>query len=90
MGKVREAAGEYLARQERRVHPKGKFDNGGRWYPADEEMRDCCRGLRNPSIAYPYSYWNHCRSATHVAELYGVSRKELLAEVRELRVKEEK
>ena len=86
--KIKEAAKEYIARQGRYTHPDGKFDRGGRWYPSDKEARDCCARIRYPSRGYPYSYLVHCRSAQHVAELFGVSRGELLAEVKKIRKEE--
>lgn len=63
------AAGKYLRRRGRLENPDGKFDKGGRWYPADGEWRDCCNRIRYPSRAYPYSYMKHCRSVEHVAAL---------------------
>ena len=76
------AAKEYKARQERRHHPAGEFDNGGRWYPAKEERQACCEGIRSPSRAWPMSYNRHCRSVQHVASLYGVDPTELRRAVR--------
>lgn len=48
-------------------YPKGKSDNGGRWYPADDERCPLCDGIRSPSRAYPWSYYKHCMSITHRA-----------------------
>jgi hypothetical protein len=59
----------YVARKERRAHPDGKFDNAGRWEPSESEKCECCRGIRSPSRAYPYSMVAHCRSRKHVANL---------------------
>ncbi len=70
--KAMEAFETWKRRQSRSEHPRGRFDNGGRWYPSDEEWQPCCRGVRSPSRAYPYSYLTHCRSIEHVASLYGV------------------
>jgi len=76
---VKLAAREYLDRQSRRKHPEGHFDNAGRWYPSKDERRECCRLIRAPSRAYPYSLMLHCRTARHVARLCNVTRGELLA-----------
>lgn len=76
------AAQEYKARQARSRHPKGEFDNGGRWYPAKEERQACCEGIRSPSRAWPMSYNRHCRSAAHVAALYGVDPTDLRRAIR--------
>jgi hypothetical protein len=88
--KAEEAAKEYIARQSRYTHPDGKFDCGGRWYPAEDEQRDCCKHIRPPSKSYPYSYLVHCRSAEHIAELYEVSRQELLREAKRIKKEEVK
>jgi|688.fasta_scaffold738627_2 hypothetical protein len=65
------AAREWLNRTTRISRPEGQWDGGGRFYPAPNEWRDCCDGIRTPSRAYPYSLWAHVHSATHVAALYG-------------------
>ncbi|HXH05382.1 MAG TPA: hypothetical protein VNI83_02210 [Vicinamibacterales bacterium] len=69
---IETALNELLARRERRAHPRGSFDNGGRWWPAAEEEQVCCRRVRTPSRSFPYSLLTHCRTVEHVAMLYGV------------------
>ena len=64
------AAIEYKKLQDRAKHPDGTFDKQGRWYP--DEQSDCCKAIRSPSRAYPYSYMVHCRTANHLAEQYGI------------------
>ncbi len=81
-GDVTAAAKEYIARQERTSHPVGHFDRAGRWYPSDEEWQRCCTQIRGPSRAWPYPLLKHARSATHVAQLYGVDVKDLRQAVR--------
>lgn len=66
------AAREFVARRDRRTNPDGTFDSGGRWYPSDAEWQACCAYVRSPSRAWPYSYMTHCRTAAHVASLFGV------------------
>lgn len=56
-------------------HPSGHKDSGGRWYPETEY--DCCKSIRSPSRAFPWSYYTHCKSAIHIANEYGVSVEEL-------------
>ena len=73
------AAEEYLARDERRRHPYGKWDRRGRWYPKGEERCECCESIRSPSSQYPYSMMVHCRTARHVAMLAGVPVRDLKA-----------
>ena len=71
------AAKTYLARHDRVEHPAGGFDRAGRWVPSAIERQDCCECIRTPSRAYPYSLMLHCRSAEHVANLFGVTPREL-------------
>ena len=72
MTKLQEAFQQYIARRDRLVHPDGNFDKGGRWYPSRSESQSCCRAIRQPSRAWPWSYMTHCRTKAHVANLYGV------------------
>jgi len=70
--KIEKAIEEFKALQSREIHPAGTFDKAGRWYPADSESADCCKGLRSPSRAYPYSLMTHCRTLKHVCTKYGL------------------
>ncbi len=69
----------FIARQERDSdeHPKGEFDTRGRWYPSITEKQPCCFNIRAPSGAYPYSLLVHCRTITHIANLFNVPIKDL-------------
>lgn len=71
------ATAEYLARQSRASHPAGKFDKAGRFFLADSERSECCRSIRCPSRAWPYSEMVHGRTAEHVAEMFGVDAREI-------------
>lgn len=71
------AAQTYLSRRERRTHPVGTFDKAGRWYPKGNEKTADCAVIRPPSRAYPYSLMLHCRTAAHVAALYGVAARDV-------------
>ena len=82
---LQQAYEEYTARQDRVKHPDGKFDNGGRWYPSDEEKQTCCHKVRSPSRRWPYSLMSHCRTLRHVAKLHGVTEGELRELAREMR-----
>jgi hypothetical protein len=66
------AAEEFFARQDRRSHPEGWTDRAGRWYPSDAENAPLCASVRKPSFAYPWSIMLHCRTTTHLAELFDV------------------
>jgi hypothetical protein len=55
----------YQPRKARQVHPSGTFDKQGRWYPDGDERCGCCRSIRSPSSAWPYSCMVHCRTRTH-------------------------
>lgn len=73
---------EWRARKDRRHHPSGKFDKQGRFYPDGNETCECCKGIRSPSVAYPYSLMTHCRSVEHVANMFKVDVAELRRETR--------
>lgn len=75
--RVIEAAREYIARKERKVHPDGYFDKQGRWYPSEKEELTCCKQIREPSRAWKYSVIKHCRSVDHVSRLYGVLKSDI-------------
>jgi hypothetical protein len=62
----------YRSRTLHQSHPDGRTDAGGRWYPTPDEQRDCCRRIRSPSRAWPWSLRGHCRSAIHCAACCGV------------------
>jgi hypothetical protein len=78
--KLAAAVYEWRKLQDRKIHPPGKFDNGGRFYSS--EHFDCCSSIRSPSRAYPYSEMVHCRSYVHIAAKYGVDVKDLRKECR--------
>jgi len=51
-----------------------------RWYPAAlDELQTCCHAVRSPTHRSPYTLHNHCRSAEHIAHLYGVNLADLHA-----------
>lgn len=82
--KIRKAAEEYISRRDRMSHPSGRQDNGGRWYPSDDERCSCCNSVRSPSRSWPWSYMTHCRTINHVANLYGVPVADVRRAVREI------
>lgn len=78
---IQAAVQKFIARRDRQENPNGEFDKKGRWFPSEDEKRDCCR-VRYPSRAFPYSYMTHCRSLKHVAQLMGVAEGDVRAELR--------
>jgi hypothetical protein len=68
-----QAAITYRDRRARTEHPDGSFDNKSRCYPSSAEQCSCCASVRSPSAAWPYSLMQHCRTAEHIANLYGVN-----------------
>ena len=76
------AVAMFVGRQDRVLHPDGRFDSGGRWFPRDNEHRECCDVIRSPSRSYPWSYMVHCRTAVHVATLHGVDVRDIRRVVR--------
>jgi len=77
MPQLRQAYHEWVLREMRMTLPKGRFDASGRWYPTDDELRDCCREVPEPSEACPHTLLVHCRSIGHVARLFGVNEQTL-------------
>lgn len=71
----------YFRRKERTENPSGNFDKQGRFYPNSEELQPCCTYIRIPSKNWPYSLMVHCRSAEHIANIFGVEVKELRREI---------
>lgn len=67
------AVTEYMDRQDRVRHPDGCSDGARRWDPYPAEQRACCRRIRVPSLAHPFSLMVHCRTAAHVANLFDVN-----------------
>lgn len=62
-----QAAQEYLDRRDRKTHPAGRFDKGGRFYISESCS---CGSVRSPSRSYPYSEMVHGRTIKHVANIY--------------------
>lgn len=57
----------YKARKNRIVYPKGRSDNGGRWYPSDAENCDNYTvAIRSPTRSWPLSYQQAARTRKHV------------------------
>jgi hypothetical protein len=76
---------EFACRELKFHRPDGTFDEGARFYPSEKEARDCCANIRAPSRAFPFSLMKHCRTAKHVAKLYGVTEKAVRAEAEKVR-----
>ena len=77
MSDIAVAVQTFIARRDRTQHPAGSFDKKSRWYPNESEQQSCCSAIRGPSRAWPYSLLVHCRTAGHVAALYGVPASEI-------------
>lgn len=65
----RKALEVFHRRKSRMEHPDGTFDKAGRWQPSDAEWQACCRSIRTPSRAWPYSLMTHCRTLRHIINL---------------------
>jgi len=68
----------YLRRKNRQEKPQGRYDNGGRWWPDEEEIRPCCRNIRRPSRAWPFTLLDHCRTLAHCCALEGADLREAM------------
>ena len=73
----------YLDRRALITHPRGTVDAGGRWHPDATERQECCRRIRPPSRAWPWSLMLHCRTARHIANLYNVDPQVLRQAIRQ-------
>lgn len=73
MDKTIEAAHAYLLRHHGYSKPQGKSDNGGRWYPNDNERCPECNRVRSRS----WTIFKHCFTLNHVAASYGADPKEV-------------
>lgn len=71
------ALAEYQMRKVGQKRPRGHWDKQGRFYLSIGETLPCCRGIRPPSKAYPYSQLRHGCTYKHVAALFGVDEAEL-------------
>ena len=65
------ALNEYENRKDLNVDPKGHFIDGV-WLPYSDERQPCCADIKEPTIRYPLSLYRHCRSITHVANMFDV------------------
>ena len=84
------AAEEYESRQRHTRQPVGHYQGGQRWWPDEKsERRSCCVGLREPSYGWPSSLRNHCRTLSHVAELFDVAAADLRRLVKERATKKQ-
>lgn len=68
--RLRPAVMVALARELRKEHPQGSWQDG-LWYPTPEERRSCCEKVE-PSPANKQALESHCRSKAHIANLFGV------------------
>ena len=74
--KIIEAVKEYNRRKNGGSLP-GHFDRAGRFYSDPSDVCECCKGIRSPTRAWPLSILHHCKTAKHIATLYGIEEKEL-------------
>jgi hypothetical protein len=81
---VKEAAILYLRRQERLEHPAGGFDYAGRWYAGEMEKCACCDKVKAPSRNFPLTVSQHCRTAKHIAALFGLPKEDILETAKHL------
>ncbi len=83
--RIQAAAVIYTARHDgingRRTYPLGdtqiyrdSWRKGSHrpWHPVPREKRECCAGLRQPSWAYHWNLYDHCRTLLHIATLFEV------------------
>jgi len=68
--RLHQAVAVALARELRKEHPEGDWQDG-LWYPSPEERRSCCEKLA-PSPGNKQALESHCRSKAHIANLFDV------------------
>jgi len=74
--KIMEAVKEYNRRKNGGFLP-GYTDKAGRFYSEPSDVCECCKSIRTPTTAWPFSILHHCKTAKHIATLYGIEEKEL-------------
>jgi len=62
--------------------PKGTRNTAGVWIPIPTERQPCCDALAPVSAKFPSDLLTHCSTITHVANLFGVPRGELVTALR--------
>lgn len=72
-----------LARRKGTSHPKGEWNGWGWWVPSKEERQVCCKDVVPPTQKRPLSWDRHCRTIKHVANLFGVHRRDLSLALRD-------
>jgi hypothetical protein len=79
--KIEEVAELYIKERE----PVGAVKQDSTiWVPDESEIRPCCRRfLKKLSKVRPRVVYTHCRSAEHLAQLYGVSPRALREIIRQ-------
>tara|TARA_R110001606_G_scaffold363430_2_gene517539 strand:+ start:6643 stop:6906 length:264 start_codon:yes stop_codon:yes gene_type:complete len=78
------AAKEFIARRKRITHPKGEFDNAGRFYLDESEQCECCADIRSPSRTHPFSQMVHARTLKHVCKMFDADEKEVRKIVKDI------
>lgn len=73
---------EAVARKRGESEPKGYYGDAGRWYPSDEERRECCSEVQQPEDGWSWSLKKHATTSRHVAHLYDVPEGLLMQRVR--------
>ena len=56
----------YQDLKDRKIHPSGTFDNGGRFYATNDDLIR----VREPSRRFPYSQLNACRTKKYVTKCW--------------------
>ena len=55
----------YQALKDRDIHPSGTFDNGGRFYAANQDLIF----VRAPARKWPFSHMQACRTKKYVEKV---------------------
>lgn len=80
--RVQAAAFELAARRTGSSSPVGTYTPKGYWYPDDTtERQPCCRS-HLPRQQFPQAVKKHCLGVEHVANLFGVSARDVKSQAR--------
>ena len=75
--RIQRAAECYAERKAGLKKPSGSVIKAQGWFPNDCEARDCCAEIAMPTPDDPETIYRHCHHMRHIAELFGVSVKEI-------------
>lgn len=74
---------EFIKRDHKFSNPKGIYTVDGIWLPDETEAFICCRIVTPPFEKFTYKLEDHCRTLTHISNLFKVDKKELQKKIKD-------